>query len=137
MPPPLKPIDLCVHCPPLGRWVARKWTALMAPSRYAVVRDTAHDVYYAVGLALCVCPLVEELGRDGLQLTWEHDNRTHTVKVLPGQPVVYQRTVTASIEDPGWVEISTGDGATLSTTFFRLGRYLSGKPEKECLKRET
>lgn len=135
--PPLQPVDLCVLCPPAGGWKAVRWTALMAPSRYAAIRNVASDVYWAMGHALCVCPMVEEVGEGGLQITWENDNRTLTVKVVPGRSLLVQRTVSASIEDPGWLEVPTGDSAVLSTTFFRHGRYLSGKKETECIPRTT
>lgn len=133
---PLQPIDLCVHVPRQGRWVAKPWTVVIGQSRFAEIKEVANDIYYAVGCALCVCPIVEELGSRGLQLTWEHDNRTLVVKLVPGEPVRYQRTVTASIEDPGWHTFFPDDSANTTLTFFRHGRYLSGKKPEECLGRK-
>ena len=129
------PLDLCVFIEPRVRfteskWVTRKWSTLIAQSVYAGIQNTANDVFWAVAAARCECPYVVPISGGGLTLSWEEFNRTLKVRLIPGEPLRYKLFVTNEAEPAAWNLVNKAE--KIETIFFRLGRYISGKPERNA-----
>jgi hypothetical protein len=133
-----QPVDVCLYFPPRPKGTTQeadchtvKWSTLIARPEYLAVKVHADEVYWAVAAARSDCPDVKDMG-GGLGLLWKNQGRSLLVQVLPGVPVQYSWGPDGP-ERPKLQTVENHD--LLEETFFKLGRYVSGRKESDCLER--
>ena len=131
------PVDLCLYYPASrGAQEAdchtRKWSSLIADERYVAVRTYADESYWAVARAKCDCPDVKDM-EGGVGVLWNNQGRTLFVKILPDSMVNFS----IGADSSGPLPLQTVvNHELLEDTFFKLGRYVSGRKESECFPRQ-
>jgi hypothetical protein len=132
-------VDVCLYFPPRGKGTTAeadchtlKWSTLVARPGYAAVRNHADEIYWAVAAARSDCPDVKDT-EGGLGLLWTNQGRSLFVKVLPGARVQFSMG-----SDDGPLPLQTvANNDHLEELFFKLGRYVSGRSESQCLPRRS
>lgn len=108
-----------------------KWSTLIARDEYIAVRNQADEIYWAVAAARSDCPDVKDM-EGGIGILWTNQGRSLFVKILPGAMV--QFSMGSDSGDPMPLQ-TVVNHEQLEETFFKLGRYVSGRKESECVAR--